>query len=119
MRKILFLILAILCLSLPVLAQATEQAEPDGATTGISIAVGAGISLAITFLKRFSLVANYPKVTATILSFVGAMAIHYFEAGSFQNVWPMVLSFLTELATAIGTHEVMIKPVAKKIREQA
>jgi hypothetical protein len=79
----------------------------------ICVVYGAIIGLAVTVLKRIPFVGKNPKVVATVIAILVA-ASGFITGGSAsgETIKALVLCVLTQLAGAIGTHEVAIKPIA-------
>lgn len=99
---------------LPVFAQ-------DGAATDIpapatvpaaAVVIGAVVSVVVTLLKRWRFVEEHPKVMAAALSLLTSIAATY--AVSKGGAWLVAQDFLVTLASAIGTHEVMLKSLSGK-----
>lgn len=110
-RFLLFTIfLTMLLFVVPALAQdGGEVATGDPSVSPWALVVGAGITAVVGLLKRISFVRNHPKVIATVLSLAvtGITALAGARAGS--GIWPFVLTAVTQLASAIGTHEVVVR----------
>ncbi|MGA9767477.1 MAG: hypothetical protein WBV94_00440 [Blastocatellia bacterium] len=74
-----------------------------------ALLIGSGITIAITFLKKIPFIDRNPKLVATVLSVAVTAVTAIAGARAGTGVWPFVLTVLTQLAAAIGTHEVVVK----------
>ena len=102
------LLLAVLVV-LPVFAQ---DGTPQPTELGVSpwaLLIGSGITFAVTLLKRIPFVRNNPKLVATVISVVVTAITAVAGARAGAGVLPFVLTALTQLAAAIGTHEAVVK----------
>jgi hypothetical protein len=112
MLMTLIVFISIFSFVLPVLAQGDVPPAPAPAPVDIwTIAIGAAVSLIVTFSKKLTFVNENPKVIATVLSLIGAVAASL--AMSKGGLWVIVQQFVVTLLAAIGTHEVVVKPMLK------
>lgn len=105
-----FFTFLLMAMSLAVFAQDGGAPAPtDSSLSPWALLIGAGISVLVTVLKKVPFISNNPKLVVTVLSLVvtAVSAVAGARAGS--GVWPFVLTALTQLAAAIGTHEVATK----------
>lgn len=82
----------------------------------ICILLGFAISLAVSAIKGIPFVQQNPKIVAAILSTITALVanLHLGGGGIFSafNPLDLLVCFVQQLSAAIGTHEVLVKPVA-------
>jgi len=83
----------------------------------VSILLGAGISWAVAALKQVPWVAGNPKLVATILSVLVSLLVAYLGVRGSQPFWAYAVYTVTQLAVAIGTHEVVTKPIQQELIE--
>jgi peptidoglycan/LPS O-acetylase OafA/YrhL len=102
--------------SLTVFAQdatvATEPAAQPWYLMLYNTLGGVAISFLISFLKNASIVKNHPKLTAMIVSVIATIVPVLAHAPfAAKGAGPIVVSILTQLAAAIGTHEAVTQPL--------
>jgi hypothetical protein len=113
--KRIIIIATLLWLILTPSAYAQDATSPNPSiTNGVSILIGFAISYVVHWLKGFSFVNNNPKKVAAILSAVGSILAGVLGAKAGIGVWPIVIAFIIQLATSIGTFETVIKTTAKE-----
>jgi hypothetical protein len=86
--------------------------EPSAAKWWVPmLTLGSGVivSLAVRLLKGVEIVGRYPKATALVLSAL-VTGIGYVAGVLPEGVAPILTAILTQLAAAIGTHEVTKTP---------
>lgn len=110
MRKTTLIILAISLMTVSALAQA-ESTEPILPVNTLDLLLGGVVSFAVASLKKIPFVEKHPKLIATGLSLLITAVTVYAGARGNSGIWPFVISLLTQLAAAIGTHELLTKPV--------
>jgi peptidoglycan/LPS O-acetylase OafA/YrhL len=97
-------------------ATTTQPATEPWALMLYNTIGGAAISFLISALKNWSVVKSHPKWTALAVS-VLATAIPMLSSAPFaaKGFGPVVVSILTQLAAAIGTHEAVTQPIKDKV----
>jgi hypothetical protein len=81
------------------------------------LAYGGIISVVVSAAKAIPLVKQYPKIVATVLS-IAITLIATFIGDDQLAIKPFVICVLTQLAAAVGTHEVVVQPVKKQLDEK-
>jgi hypothetical protein len=104
----------------PVLAQDGAPVDHNGAQApGLCLLIGAGISLLIASLKsRVSFIRNNPKLTATFLAAIIA-TVEQFTSSAGPSWGPLLTCTVLQLGTAIGTHEVALKPMQRALEPES
>lgn len=110
MRKTTLIILAVCVMTVTVFAQA-ESTDIPASVNPLDLLIGTGVSFIVTFLKRISFIEKHPKIVATAFSLLITGVTTYAGSKGNSGVWPFVVSILTQLSVAIGTHEILTKPV--------
>jgi peptidoglycan/LPS O-acetylase OafA/YrhL len=113
MLMLLFMAISIFSFVLPIFAQGDAPPEPVPAPPVDiwTILIGAAVSLIITFSKRLTFVNENPKIVAMVLSLVFSVVASL--AASKGGFWSIVQQFVVSLSAAVGTHEVLTKPLLK------
>ena len=76
----------------------------------ICLAYGGVIAVVVAFLRRFPLIYRYPKAVAAVFAVV--IAILPIAAGrDVSNIQQLLQCVLTQLAAAIATYELALKPL--------
>jgi hypothetical protein len=95
-------------------ATTPSDSHGQGLGTGLCLLIGAGISAAVAFLKgKFVFVQNNPKIIATVISIIVAIAEPLIVGHSGAAWSSMALCAVTQLAAAVATHETIIKPASQ------
>jgi hypothetical protein len=84
----------------------------------VCVLLGFAISLAVNALKSVPFVKNNPVVVASVISILLSLLQQvHLSGGIFSAFNPidLIVCFLTQLSTAVATHEVAIKPAAQRL----
>jgi hypothetical protein len=78
---------------------------------------GAVISLVIHFIKaHIPIIDQYPKITASVIA--AAVAAAQAGLGDAATVTTVLSCVATQLVAAVGTHEIVTKPVSKAVNRE-
>lgn len=107
-------VVAVSALYITVPAFAQDNAPAPAPATEISPwapLIGAGITMAVALFKNFPWVKEHPKVIALGISLLVTAAQAFAGARPSTGVLAFGLNVLTQLAAAVGTHEMVVKPL--------
>lgn len=83
------------------------------------LAYGAGISIVVSILKRWSWISNNPKWVAAIVATVfsaGSVLLHGGALTSLTQVQTLVTCIVTQLSASVATHEIAVQPIVDAMR---
>ncbi len=84
----------------------------------ICLLLGFAISIAVNALKSLPFVKNNPLVVASAISLLLSLVQQIHPSGGIFatfNPIDLIVCFLTQLSSAVATHEVAIKPTAQRL----
>lgn len=81
------------------------------------VGIGVLISFLVSALKKIPGFENHPKLVATLLS-AAIAGVRAWAGAAPTETWGLAICVLTQLAAAIGTFEVVTKPVGNALRDQ-
>jgi hypothetical protein len=79
----------------------------------ITVVIGIAISWIVALLKKIPFVASNPKLTALGISILVSVITAVAGARGNQPIWGYAIWALLQLGGAIGTHEMLNRPVAE------
>jgi hypothetical protein len=80
----------------------------------VCLIYGPVIGVAVSMLKKIPFVKKNPKVIAFVLSIAITTAKSFIQPSPF-DIPALIACVLADFAGAVATHEVVVKPVSKRV----